>query len=874
MLALRIKKAVRNGATLVVADPRKIWLTKLAKRHLQLRPGTDVWLLNAMMNVIVTEGLVDEEYVRDKTEGFDAVKEVVLRYTPEEAEKVTGVPAEAIRATAREYATERHAAIFYTLGITEHASGVDNIWSLANLVLMTGHLGYESTGLNALRGQNNVQGLNDAGANPSYLPGYQSADDPEVRRKFSEAWGVEVPAAHGYRLDQIISGLHDGRVKALYLIGENPAQTEPNAHHVEDGLAGVEFLVSQDIFLNDSSRQYADVVLPASSFAEKDGTFTNTERRVNRVRKALDCPGEAREDWRIVCDLAKALGADWPDYREPGGRVERVRRPRSELVRDPLRPDRGAGAPVALHRPRRSGDAVPARAGAGARRRARALLPGRVPAADRAARCRVPARPLHGPDALPLQLGDDDDARAGGGREAGAAVLRDLAGGCARARARRRRPRPARLAARRAGGPCALLRPGLPGARLDGAPLRAGEGELADARRRGSADRNAGVQGVGGAGRSGGVKLGEPRIHVESCESTQALIEPSMPEGALALADFQTAGRGRLGRTWEAPAGTAILSSILLKPPPERKAPELSLVAGVAVADALEELLDLSVQIKWPNDVMLRREKVCGILAEARDGAVVLGVGVNVNQVRDELPPGAGSLRTATGREWDREAVLDAVLDALGRRYEQWLAGGLDAVYEGLGPRDFLRGRRVTVNGKSGTATRIDREGRLEIATGHGEARDGRERRGRLRALKAADQKGRVQPRDVSNPVSGTGSAPKVWQLVHRAPRRFLTGERQRDLDLVDPRAVGGGALEDDQLAEAVRCLERDRDVVRPALPAPRRRRHEMLREHLPRRVEQLVLERRLERVRRAPEPQRRRRPSRRAAAPRPGSPA
>ncbi len=317
MLALRIKKAVRNGATLVVADPRAIWLTKIATRHLQLRPGTDVWLLNAMMHVILEEGLQDEDYIRAHTDGLDAVREVVARYTPEEAESVTGVPAEAIRTTAREYARERHAAIFYTLGITEHACGVDNIWSLANLVLLTGHLGYESTGLNALRGQNNVQGLNDSGANPSYLPGYQPVDDPEIRLKFSQAWDVEVPAAPGYRLDQIVPGLHDGRVKALYLVGENPAQTEPNAHHVEEGLAGCEFIVSQDIFLNDSTRAYADVVLPASSFAEKDGTFTNTERRVNRVRKALDCPGEAREDWRIVCDLAHALGGSWPAYASP-----------------------------------------------------------------------------------------------------------------------------------------------------------------------------------------------------------------------------------------------------------------------------------------------------------------------------------------------------------------------------------------------------------------------------------------------------------------------------------------------------------------------------------------------------------------------------
>lgn len=314
VLALRMKKAVRNGATLVVADPRKIWLTKLAKRHLQLRPGSDVWLLNAMMHTILAEGLQDEAYVRDCTDDFEALREVVMRYTPEEAERFTGVPAEAIRATAREYASERHAAIFYTLGITEHACGVDNIWSLSNLVLLTGHLGYESTGLNALRGQNNVQGLNDSGANPMYLPGYQAVEDPEIRRKFSEAWGAEVPETPGYRLDQMMSGLHDGRIKALYLIGENPAQTEPNAHHVEQGLAQVEFLVSQDIFLNETARKVANVVLPASSFAEKDGTFTNTERRISLVRPAVPCPGNARVDREIVIALARALGADWPDY--------------------------------------------------------------------------------------------------------------------------------------------------------------------------------------------------------------------------------------------------------------------------------------------------------------------------------------------------------------------------------------------------------------------------------------------------------------------------------------------------------------------------------------------------------------------------------
>ena len=215
--------------------------------------------------------------------------------------------------------------------------------------------------------------------------------------------------------------------------------------------------------------------------------------------------------------------------------------------------------------------------------------------------------------------------------------------------------------------------------------------------------------------------LGQPRLDVESCESTQLLVDTSLPEGALVVADHQTAGRGRLGRSWEAPAGKALLFSLLLKPPPERRTPELSLVAGIAVADALERTLGLSVQIKWPNDVMLRRRKIAGCLAEARDGAVVLGVGVNVKQTAGELPEGAGSIFTLTGRPADREELLSTLLDDLGRRYDAWRDGGLDAVYDGLGPRDFLRGRQVTVNGTSGVVTMIDRNGRLGIAVDHGE---------------------------------------------------------------------------------------------------------------------------------------------------------
>jgi BirA family biotin operon repressor/biotin-[acetyl-CoA-carboxylase] ligase len=215
-------------------------------------------------------------------------------------------------------------------------------------------------------------------------------------------------------------------------------------------------------------------------------------------------------------------------------------------------------------------------------------------------------------------------------------------------------------------------------------------------------------------------RFGEPRLDVESCESTQALVDTSLPEGAIVVADHQTAGRGRLGHTWEAPAGKALLVSVLLRPPAERNIAEISLVAGVAVADALERTLGLSVQLKWPNDVMLRRRKVAGCLAEARDGVVVLGIGVNVNQTRDELPPNAGSVLTLTGRKLDRKELLTMILDDLAARYADWCGDGLDAVYEGLGPRDFLRGRQVSVNGTSGVATMIDRQGRLEIAVGHG----------------------------------------------------------------------------------------------------------------------------------------------------------
>jgi formate dehydrogenase major subunit/formate dehydrogenase alpha subunit len=316
IIAMEMKRAVRNGARLIVADPRKIWMAEIAHSHLQLKPGTDVWLLNAMAHVIVAEGLTDDAFIAKHTQGFEAVREKLSAYTPEGAEAVTGVPADAIRQAARDYAGTPKAGIYYTLGITEHTHGTDNVYALANLVLMTGHLGVRSAGMNPLRGQNNVQGANDAGATPIFYPGYQRVDDPEVRRKFESAWNIALPPDPGLNLNIMMKAMARGEVRGMYVMGEDLVISEPNASQVEAGLNNLEFLVCQEIFLNETTR-YADVVLPAACFAEKDGVFTNSDRRVQRVRKAVEPPGEARADWEILCDMARAAGYPMPGYRSP-----------------------------------------------------------------------------------------------------------------------------------------------------------------------------------------------------------------------------------------------------------------------------------------------------------------------------------------------------------------------------------------------------------------------------------------------------------------------------------------------------------------------------------------------------------------------------
>ena len=324
VIAMEMKRAVSRGACLVVADPRAIWMTRIAERHLQLVPGSDVWLLNALAHVIVSEGLVDRDFVESATEGYGEVARCVARYTPEEAERVTGVPAEDIRWTARRYATTPKAGIYYTLGITEHSHGTDNVYALANLVLMTGHLGRRSAGLNPLRGQNNVQGANDAGATPVFYPGYQPAADAAVRAKYERSWGVSLPATPGLNLNEMMKRVGDG-IRGLFVMGEDLLLSEPNLTRLEEGMNRLEFVVLQEPFLNETAR-YADVILPSAVFAEKEGCFTNSERRVQRVRQAVEPPGQARADWRILIDFARASGADW--------HFESVAQVFDELVRD------------------------------------------------------------------------------------------------------------------------------------------------------------------------------------------------------------------------------------------------------------------------------------------------------------------------------------------------------------------------------------------------------------------------------------------------------------------------------------------------------------------------------------------------------------
>jgi len=287
LIASRILKAIKNGAKLIVADPRQIQLANLSQLYLKHKPGSDVALLNTMMNVIISEGLEDKEFIQQRTENFEALKATVAEYTPDKGSEITEVPKEKIVEAARTYAQSEKSTIIYSMGITQHTTGVDNVMATANLAMLTGNVGKECTGVNPLRGQNNVQGACDMGALPNVFSGYQKVADEELRNKFKKAWKVNLPPEPGLTVVEMLNSALEGKVKLMYIMGENPMVSDPDLNHVEQALKSLDFLVVQDIFLTETA-SLADVVLPGVSFAEKDGTFTSTERRIQRVRKAIE----------------------------------------------------------------------------------------------------------------------------------------------------------------------------------------------------------------------------------------------------------------------------------------------------------------------------------------------------------------------------------------------------------------------------------------------------------------------------------------------------------------------------------------------------------------------------------------------------------
>jgi formate dehydrogenase alpha subunit len=324
LVASHVMEAKERGAKIIVIDPREIQMARLADIYLSFRPGTNVAWLNGLMNVIIEEGLEDKAFVEERTEGFEELRQVVKEYTPEKVEEISGIPADDLRAAARMYATHKPAAILYAMGITQHTSGTDNVKSCANLAMLTGNMGVAGGGVNPLRGQNNVQGACDLGGLPNVYPGYQNVTVPEMKAKFEEAWGVEgLSDKMGMKVTEMIPAACEGSLRALYVMGENPLVSDPDVNHARHCLEQMDFLVVQDIFLTETA-ELADVILPATTFAEKEGTFTGTDRRVQRVRKVIEPVGQAKADWEIVCDLVQRMGASGFDFASPSEVMDEI----------------------------------------------------------------------------------------------------------------------------------------------------------------------------------------------------------------------------------------------------------------------------------------------------------------------------------------------------------------------------------------------------------------------------------------------------------------------------------------------------------------------------------------------------------------------
>ncbi|MFM9845966.1 MAG: formate dehydrogenase subunit alpha [Hyphomicrobiaceae bacterium] len=308
--ATYIKNAAKNGAKLIVMDPRRQTLSRHAAHHLAFKPGTDVALLNAMLHTIISEGLTDEQYIAGYTEGFDKLKERIKDFPPEKMSEMCGIPAETIKEVARLYATAESAIIFWGMGISQHVHGTDNARCLIALALTTGQIGRPGTGLHPLRGQNNVQGASDAGLIPMFYPDYQHVERDQVRDVFEEFWGSSLDRKRGLTVVEIMNAIHDGKIKGMYIEGENPAMSDPDLQHAREGLAMLEHLVVQDLFVTETAF-HADVILPASAFAEKSGTFTSTDRRIQLAREVVPPPGKARQDLWIINEIGKRMGLDW-----------------------------------------------------------------------------------------------------------------------------------------------------------------------------------------------------------------------------------------------------------------------------------------------------------------------------------------------------------------------------------------------------------------------------------------------------------------------------------------------------------------------------------------------------------------------------------
>ncbi|HUU07782.1 MAG TPA: formate dehydrogenase subunit alpha [Thermoplasmata archaeon] len=316
LIGARMLKAMEKGAKVIVVDPRDTPLSRIATISMRQEPGTDVAWINGMINVIISEDLYDHEFVTERTTGFEELRELVKSYTPERVEEITGVSQQHLVDAARTYAAADKAMIAYAMGITQHSNGTNLVRTLANLAMVTGNVGKESTGVNPLRGQCNVQGACDAGALPNLYPGYQSVEDAEARAKFEKAWNGELQARKGMTLTCAFNQALTGEVKGMVIFGENPMMSDPDIGHIEAAIQKLEFLAVIDIFPTETAK-LADVVLPAACYAEKDGTFTSTDRAIRVVRKAVDPPGEARPDWRIACELGRMLGNDGFAFDSP-----------------------------------------------------------------------------------------------------------------------------------------------------------------------------------------------------------------------------------------------------------------------------------------------------------------------------------------------------------------------------------------------------------------------------------------------------------------------------------------------------------------------------------------------------------------------------